>query len=356
MVKHVRTSQTLADVKGQAMDRSPAPLLELDNLTTVFPTQRGPVRAVDGLSFRLHEGERLGIVGESGSGKTVTLLSILRLVPHPGKIVDGEVWYGEESLPGMSTREIRQLRGKDIAMVFQDPMTTLNPAFLVGDQIRESLRIHHIVPRSNGVFSWLFDRKAKEAEWERVLRAMKDVGIPVPAQTAHRYPHQFSGGMQQRALTAIALACEPHVLLADEPTTALDVTIQAQILDLLARINKTHGTAIVLVTHNLSVVAEFCQTIVVMYAGQLMEKGSVDQIIEDPRHPYTRGLLRCLPRINDRRERIMPIPGLVPDLAKLPPGCPFAPRCDRSLPECSEVGRVPLRALGDGQLVRCLLY
>jgi peptide/nickel transport system ATP-binding protein/oligopeptide transport system ATP-binding protein len=338
------------------MDRSPAPLLELENLTTVFPTQRGLVRAVDGLNFRLREGERLGIVGESGSGKTVTLLSILRLVPHPGKIVDGQVWYREENLLGISAREMRQLRGKDIAMIFQDPMTTLNPVFLVGNQIRESLRIHRIVPRSNGLLSWLFDRKAKGAEWERVLRAMRDVGIPVPTQTARRYPHQFSGGMQQRALTAIALACEPRVLLADEPTTALDVTIQAQILDLLERINRKHGTAIILVTHNLSVVAEFCQSIVVMYAGQLMEKGSVDQIIEDPKHPYTRGLLRCLPRISDRRERIMPIPGLVPDLAKLPPGCPFVPRCDCRLPECSKVERVPVRALGDGRLVRCLLY
>ena len=356
MVNHIRTGRTLSDVKGEAMGRSRTPLLELDSLTTVFPTQRGLVRAVDGLSFRLREGERLGIVGESGSGKTVTLLSILRLISHPGKIADGEVRYGDENLLELSGREMRQLRGKDIAMIFQDPMTTLNPAFLVGDQIRESLRIHHIVPRSNGPFSWLFDRKARDEEWVRVVRAMRDVGIPVPSQTARRYPHQFSGGMQQRALTAIALACEPRILLADEPTTALDVTIQAQILDLLERINRTHGTAIIFVTHNLSVVAEFCQSIVVMYAGQLMEKGTVDQIIEDARHPYTRGLLRCLPRISDRREKIMPIPGLVPDLAKLPPGCPFLPRCDRSLPECSEVERVPLRALGDGRVVRCLLY
>ncbi len=356
MVKRTRTNQTPPDVQGRATDNSAATLLELNNLTTVFPTQRGLVRAVDSLSLRLHEGERLGIVGESGSGKTVSLLSMLRLVPHPGKIVDGEVCYWGEDLLRMSAREMRQLRGKDIAMIFQDPMTTLNPAFLVGDQIRESLRIHHIVPPSTGLLPRFFDRKAREAEWERVLQAMRDVGIPVPTQTARRYPHQFSGGMQQRALTAIALACEPRILLADEPTTALDVTIQAQILDLLEKINRNHGTAIILVTHNLSVVAEFCQSIVVMYAGQLMEKGAVDEIIEDPRHPYTQGLLRCLPRISNRRERIMPIPGLVPDLAKLPPGCPFAPRCDRSLPECSKVERVPLRALDQGRLVRCLMY
>ena len=338
------------------MSISPPPLLELENLTTIFPTQRGLVRAVDGMSFRLREGERLGIVGESGSGKSVTLLSILRLVPHPGKIVDGQIWYQEENLLDMPGRAMRQMRGKDIAMIFQDPMTTLNPAFRVGEQIRESLKIHGIISSSDGLLSRLFDRGTKTAEWERVFEAMSDVGIPVPPQTSRRYPHQFSGGMQQRVLAAIALACEPRVLLADEPTTALDVTIQAQILDLLHRINREHGTAIVLVTHNLGVVAEFCQNMIVMYAGQLMEKGSIDQIIEDPKHPYTRGLLRCLPKITNRREKIMPIPGLVPDLAKLPPGCPFVPRCDSKLPECSQVERVPLRTLGDGRSVRCLLF
>jgi peptide/nickel transport system ATP-binding protein/oligopeptide transport system ATP-binding protein len=308
------------------------------------------------MSFRLREGERLGIVGESGSGKSVTLLSILRLVPHPGKIVEGHVWYQEDNLLDISGKAMRQMRGKDIAMIFQDPMTTLNPAFRVGDQIRESLKIHHIVSGSNGPLSSLFDRRAKTAEWERVFSAMRDVGIPVPSQTSRRYPHQFSGGMQQRVLAAIALACEPRVLLADEPTTALDVTIQAQILDLLDSINREHGTAIVLVTHNLGVVAEFCQSMIVMYAGQLMEKGSIDQIVEDPKHPYTRGLLRCLPRISDRRERIMPIPGLVPDLARLPPGCPFFPRCDVRMAECSRVERVPLTTLSDGRRVRCLLF
>ena len=185
---------------------------------------------------------------------------------------------------------------------------------------------------------------------------MADVGIPVPRQSARRYPHQFSGGMQQRVLTAIALTCEPQVLLADEPTTALDVTIQAQILDLLDKINQRHGTAIILVTHNLGVIAEFCDNIIVMYAGQLMEKGRVDQVIEDPKHPYTRGLLCCLPRIGARREKISPIPGLVPDLADLPPGCPFSPRCDRVMPECSQVEAVPLTELSGGRLVRCLLY
>ena len=340
------------------MTEQPVPplLLELEDLTTVFPTRRGLVRAVDGMSFTLREGEKLGIVGESGSGKSVTLLSILRLVPHPGEVVKGEVCFQGESLLTKSAREMRQIRGKEIAMIFQDPMTTLNPAFLVGEQIRESLRIHDIVPRSNGIFSRLSDRKRKVVEYQRVWDAMADVGIPAPRQSARRYPHQFSGGMQQRALTAIALACEPKVLLADEPTTALDVTIQAQILALLDKINQEHGTAIVLVTHNLGVVAEFCESIIVMYAGQLMEKGRVDQVVEDPVHPYTRGLLRCLPRIGAQRGKISPIPGLVPDLADLPPGCPFSPRCDVSTPQCSQVDAVPLQKLPDGRLLRCLLY
>jgi len=333
-----------------------SPLLELDGLTTVFPTRRGLVRAVDGLSFTLCEGEKLGIVGESGSGKSVTLLSILRLVPHPGEIVKGDVRFQGESLSVKSAKEMRHIRGKEIAMIFQDPMTTLNPAFLVGEQIRESLRIHGIIPRSNGPVSRLFDRRRRAAEYQRVWEAMADVGIPVPRQNARRYPHQFSGGMQQRALTAIALACEPQVLLADEPTTALDVTIQAQILALLDKINQEHGTAIILVTHNLGVVAEFCESIIVMYAGQLMEKGRIDQITEEPMHPYTRGLLRCLPKISAQREKILPIPGLVPDLAGLPPGCPFSPRCDAVMPECSQVDTVPLKTLPDGRQVRCLLY
>lgn len=331
-------------------------LLELKGLRTVFPTRRGLVRAVDGLSFRLHRREKLGIVGESGSGKSVTLLSILQLVPRPGQIVGGEVRFGDENLLARSGREMRQIRGKDIAMIFQDPMTTLNPAFLVGEQIRESLRIHNVIPSANGLFFRLFDRQRKAAEYRRVWAAMADVGIPLPQQSARRYPHQFSGGMQQRALTAIALACKPQVLLADEPTTALDVTIQAQILALLDQINREHGTAIVLVTHNLGVIAEFCQTVIVMYAGQLMEKGTVDQVIEQPGHPYTRGLLRCLPKIGLRREKISPIPGLVPDLARLPPGCPFAPRCDAATVACSRGEIVPLKALPDGRLVRCILY
>jgi oligopeptide/dipeptide ABC transporter ATP-binding protein len=343
-------------VKDQPVGTALPPLLELRGLTTVFPTRRGLVRAVDGFSFQLRAGEKLGIVGESGSGKSVTLLSILRLVPYPGQIASGEVRFRGQNLLAQPSKEMCQIRGRDIAMIFQDPMSTLNPVFLVGEQVRESLRIHHIVPRSNGMFSRLFDPRRRATEYRRVWQAMVDVGIPAPRQSARRYPHQFSGGMQQRALTAIALACEPQVLLADEPTTALDVTIQAQILDLLNRINQERGTAIVLVTHNLAVVAEFCQHIIVMYAGQLMEQGHIDQVIEDPMHPYTRGLLCCLPRIRAQRQALSPIPGLVPDLANLPPGCPFSPRCDAAMPECSRVDTVPLKTLPDGRQVRCLLY
>jgi len=329
-------------------------LLELEDLTTVFPTRRGLVRAVDGLSFRLHRGEKLGIVGESGSGKSVTLLSILRLVPPPGQIVQGEVRFQGEDLGSKSGRELRAMRGKDIAMIFQDPMTTLNPAFRVGDQIRESLRIHNIAQPGNGRFARLLGKGPRTAEDERVLQAMADVGIPVPEQNALRYPHQFSGGMQQRVLIAVALACEPQVLLADEPTTALDVTIQAQIMALLDKINREHSTAIVLVTHNLGLVAEFCQNIIVMYAGQMIERGTIDQVINEPMHPYTQGLLRCLPKIGAQQEKILPIPGLVPDLAHLPGGCPFFPRCDQAMPECSTVDDVPLKPMPNGRWVRCL--
>lgn len=343
-------------LEDQPVDTTPPLLLELRNLTTVFPTRRGLVRAVDGMSFMLREGEKLGIVGESGSGKTVTLLSILRLVPHPGEIVDGEALFLGEDLLHKPRTEMRKIRGKEIAMIFQDPLTTLNPVFPVGEQIRESLGIHNIVSSSNGWLSRLFDRRRIAAEQERVIQVMRDVGIPSPVERAKNYPHQFSGGMQQRVIIAIALSCEPHLLLADEPTTALDVTIQAQIMDLLNKINREHGTSVILVTHNLGVVAEFCDNIIVMYAGWMMEKGTVEEVIADPKHPYTQGLLRCLPRISEKREKIHPIPGLVPDLARLPPGCPFSPRCDQAMPECKEDRPFPLIELGEGRLVRCLLY
>ena len=326
------------------------PLLELRNLETVFPTRRGLVQAVTEVSWTLDQGEILGIVGESGCGKSVTLLTILRLISWPGRIAGGEVLFQGRDLLRLSGQEMRRLRGKDIAMVFQDPLSTLNPAFTVGDQIGESLRIHGLL--ANGRTAWPWSGK-KAAEKERVLQLMTEVGISSPMDRYREYPHEFSGGMQQRALIAIALACEPQVLLADEPTTSLDVTIQAQILDLMRRINQEHGTAIVLVTHNLDLAAEFCQRIIVMYAGRLVEMGSVDQVIESPQHPYTRGLLACIPRISAQRTRIEPIPGNVPDLADVPPGCAFAPRCSLVQPACS-TGLVPLSEIEPGHWVRCL--
>jgi len=337
------------------------PLLELKDLTTVFPLRRGLVQAVDGLSFQLRKGEKLGIAGESGSGKSVSMLSTLRLVSHPGKIVRGEVIFQGENLLEKSPAEMRKIRGKEIAMIFQDPMSTLNPVFRIGEQIRESLRIHKIVadPVVSGTNGererpWPLNRMGRrKAERQHVIEALREVGIPIPEEGYKRYPHEFSGGMQQRALIAIALSCKPKILLADEPTTALDVTIQAQILDLLNKINREHGTSIILVTHNLGVVAEFCESIAVMYAGQMMEKGPIEEVTSNPMHPYTRGLLACLPSLTEKK-KIHPIPGVVPNLIDLPPGCPFAPRCGAIMPECRE-GNIPLKEV-NGRLVRCLLY
>ncbi len=327
-------------------------LLEIKGLTTVFPTKRGLVTAVAGVDLTLGRGEILGLVGESGCGKSVTMLSILRLVSSPGRIASGEVLFRGHDLLRLPGHEMRRIRGKEIAMVFQDPQTSMNPAFTVGEQIRESLRIHHILDGS-GV--WPLGRNRAKDEREKVCQLLAEVGISSPADRFDEYPHQFSGGMQQRALIAIALACEPQLLLADEPTTSLDVTIQAQIMDLMRRINQEHGTAIVLVTHNLDLASEFCGRIAVMYAGRIVESGSVGDIIEAPLHPYTRGLLSCIPRISSKRTRIEPIPGNVPDLAALGTGCSFAPRCSLRRQEC-ETGPVPLFRVGPGHLSRCLRH
>ncbi len=322
------------------MSESP-PMLQVKNLTTVFPTRRGTVEAVSEVSLTLQSGEILGVVGESGCGKSVTMLSILRLVSSPGRIASGEILFEGRDLIKLSGGEIRRIRGKEIAMVFQDPLTTLNPVFSVGEQIQESLRIHGFAAN---------DGTAKE----RVLKLMDEVGISSPMDRYHEYPHQFSGGMQQRSLIAIALACEPKILLADEPTTALDVTIQAQIIELLRRINRTHQTAIVLVTHNLGLAAEFCQRLMVMYAGRVVESGATDQVIEQPAHPYTQGLLSCLPRLTSRT-RIEPIPGEVPDLVGLPSGCAFHPRCPFAQDACLG-GPIPWAQIAAGQRARCLRY
>jgi len=331
------------------------PLLEVRNLTTIFPLKRGVVQAVAGVDLSLHRGEILGLVGESGCGKSMTLLSILRLVPYPGQIVAGQVLFEGRDLLKLPPGEMRRVRGKEIAIIFQDPMSTLNPVFPVGEQIGESLRIHGLLGNAGPRLPWPFDRARRRAERERVLKVLQEVGIPMPAEAAKRYPHQYSGGMQQRVLIAIALSCEPKVLLADEPTTALDVTVQAQIMDLLNRINREHGTSIILVTHDLALASEFCQEIAVMYAGRIVEKGPTDALIGDPKHPYTQGLLACIPRLTGERRRLTPIPGFVPDLMNLPPGCAFHPRCKFARDEC--LGQdIPLVKLGPKHMVRCILY
>jgi oligopeptide/dipeptide ABC transporter ATP-binding protein len=328
-------------------------LLEIRNLTTIFPGRRGDVRAVDSLDLNMRAGEILGIVGESGCGKSTVLLSILRLIRHPGYISDGEIRFRGVDLRQLNSSAMRQVRGKEISMIFQDPQTTLNPAFLVGEQIREALRLHHIIPGRK--MPWPFDAALRRHEKQRVLEVMREVGIPSPIDRYVAYPHQFSGGMQQRALIAAALVCGPTLLLADEPTTALDVTIQAQIVELMLRINKERGTAIILVTHDLGLAAEFCQRIAVMYAGRIVEQGNVEQVVMHPRHPYTQGLLNCRPRISMRELRVQPIRGNVPDLAELPFGCAFAPRCEHVQDVC-RIGPVPMVTEPDGHINRCLVH
>jgi oligopeptide/dipeptide ABC transporter ATP-binding protein len=334
---------------------TPTSLLELKNLTTVFPTKRGSVTAVNGVNLRVAPGEILAIVGESGCGKSTILLSILGLIAKPGHIAKGEVIFKEQNLRDLPPRTMRNIRGKEISMIFQDPLSTLNPIFPVGEQIREAMRLHGMVNQGGLALPWPLDGGRRALEKKRVLEVMAEVGIPAPEARYRAYPHQFSGGMQQRALVAIGLACEPAMLLADEPTTALDVTIQAQIMDLMRRINREHSTSIILVTHNLGLAAEFCHNIAVMYAGRIVEHGPVDQVTEDPKHPYTQGLLACLPRITAKQQRIDPIPGNVPDLADLPPGCAFAPRCAFARDDCRHVD-LRLRAVAPNHYARCILY
>jgi len=329
------------------------PLLEINGLSVTYPTKRGKVQAINNLTLKVPAGGRLGIVGESGCGKSTVLLSILQLINRPGRITSGEIKFDGKNMVGISPKELRNIRGRDITMIFQDPQTTLNPVFPVGEQIRESLRLHQLIPGTT--LPWPFDIARKRLEKERVLQAMQEVGIPSASDRYSAYPHQFSGGMQQRALIALALVCEPKLLLADEPTTALDVTIQAQILNLMLKINHDHHTAIMLVTHDLGVAAEFCDTISVMYAGRVVEQGPVDIVVTDPQHPYTSGLLSCRPSIGNKGNKIQPIPGNVPDIINLPPGCAFAPRCPIAQPICSQA-TIPLLQTGENTFSRCLKH
>jgi oligopeptide/dipeptide ABC transporter ATP-binding protein len=320
-------------------------LLEVNNLRTYFPTRRGLVRAVDGVSFYLDRGELLGLVGESGCGKSMTALSVMRLIAPPGKIVEGEILFDGQDLLKLSDAEMRQMRGDDIAMIFQDPMTSLNPVFTVGEQIGEALRLHRKLSR----------KEAKRA----AIEAMREVAIPDPARRIDDYPHQLSGGMRQRVMIAMALACNPKLLIADEPTTALDVTIQAQILELLDELRKQRELAVLLITHDLGVVAEVADRVAVMYTGRIVEESPVDELFARPKHPYTEGLLRSVPKLTSehvaRKERLETIDGTVPRPTDLPPGCHFAPRCSHRMPRCTEED-IPLYQLEKGVQVRCVLY
>ncbi|HTX59530.1 MAG TPA: ABC transporter ATP-binding protein [Verrucomicrobiae bacterium] len=316
-------------------------LLEVKNLRTTFRTEDGPVTAVNGLSFSLGAGETLGIVGESGSGKSVTSLSIMRLLARNAAVSADAISFEGRNLPDLSEAEMRKIRGHRIAMIFQDPMTSLNPVLTIGEQIAEAVRLH----------LGLNKREARD----RVVEMLDKVRIPEARKRLGDYPHQFSGGMRQRVMIAMALSCSPQLLIADEPTTALDVTIQAQILELMNEMQAETGAAIILITHDLGVVAEVCKNVLVMYGGNMVEYGSAEQIFETPKMPYTQGLLASLPRLDDSgRRRLEPIKGQPPNLLRLPPGCAFAPRCTYRMPICAEP--VPLYEFGEGHVARCYLY
>jgi peptide/nickel transport system ATP-binding protein len=319
-------------------------LLEIRGLRTHFKTDDGWLHAVDGVDLSVHSGETVCLVGESGSGKSVTAMSVLKLVPMPpGRIVAGQVlWDGRDLVPLPAT-EMQKLRGREIGVVFQEPMTALNPVYTVGEQICEGLRLHEGLSRA--------------AALERAAELLALVHIPTPSRRVHDYPHQFSGGMRQRVMIAMALACRPRLLIADEPTTALDVTIQAQILDLLAELKERLGMAVLLITHAMGVVAEVAQRVVVMYAGRVIEEGSVEEVFERPWHPYTQGLIRSIPRIDadaPRGSRLVSIPGTVPPLVEPPPGCRFAPRCAHAREACMQATPT-LREVGPGHRVACIL-
>jgi oligopeptide/dipeptide ABC transporter ATP-binding protein len=316
-----------------------APLLSVEDLRVQFWTSRGTVHAVNGISFDIGPGETLGIVGESGCGKSVTSLALLGILPRAGRVVGGRATFGDRDLLQLSEEKLRSVRGREIAMVFQDPMSSLNPVLTIGRQIRETLETH-------------FDMDEKKAD-RRAAELLDQVGIADPRARLKDYPHQFSGGMRQRAMIAMALACEPKLLIADEPTTALDVTIQAQILDLLRQLVSERGTALILITHDLGVVAGMCERVNVMYAGTIVESGSARQLFANPRHPYTLGLLQSIPRLDTRERReLRPIAGSPRDMLSEPESCPFAPRCPNRIEVCTaELPR--LARLDTGQRAAC---
>lgn len=318
-------------------------LLEVRNLRTYFFTDEGVVPAVDGVDFYIKPGESLGVVGESGCGKSVTSLSIMRLIASPpGRIMEGsEIIFDGKKITNLHEKEMRDIRGNEISMIFQEPMTSLNPVFKIEDQIGEVLMLH---------------QKLNKASAEvKAVNMLKLVNIPAPEKVAKQYPHSLSGGMRQRVMIAMALACNPKLLIADEPTTALDVTVQAQILDLMKELKTKINSSIMLITHNLGVVAETCQRVIVMYAGKIVEEGSVYEIFEEPKHPYTQGLLKSIPSLGKKQEKLESIQGVVPNPLNMPKGCRFAPRCSRAMDIC-RVSEPDIITLGEERTVRCFLF
>ena len=322
---------------GQPSTASAAPVLEVEDLCTSFRTDAGTARAVDGVSFALQGGRTLGLVGESGCGKSATALSVMRLISDPpGKIESGRVLLRKRDLLQLSDADMCRVRGDDVAMIFQEPMTSLNPVLTCGFQIAEAMRLHRGL--------------SKSAAMDRAVEMLRLVGIPAPQQRLHQYPHQLSGGMRQRVMIALGLSCDPQVLIADEPTTALDVTVQAQILELLTRLQEELGMAILLITHDLGVVAEVADWVAVMYAGRIVESGSTHALFTDPRHPYTQGLMRAIPRLDIDLPRLEIIPGSVPDLHHMPAGCRFHPRCRLADDTCRQTAPPLAAGVGDHQV------
>jgi len=316
-----------------------APLLRVQDLRVQFFTSGGVVNAVDGVSFDIEKGEIVGIVGESGSGKTMTALSLLRLIPEPGKITNGRILYGDKDVAQMTDEEIREFRGNEVAMIFQDPMTSLNPVLKVGFQIEEAMAAHR--------------RFTRQQAKDRVVPLLSRVRIPAAKDRVRDFPHQFSGGMRQRAMIAMGVSNEPSLLIADEPTTALDVTVQASIIELIRDLSREMRASVILITHNMALIASLCQRVIVMYAGRIVEEGPTRAIFKNPQHPYTWSLLRSIPRMDERsHDKLISIRGLPPDLGQLPPGCKFHPRCRFRIDRCL-TEEPPLAEVDPGQLARC---
>lgn len=320
----------------EQMNRMGQPLLRIEGLKTVIPSRRGELVPVDGVDIQIPAGKTVGLVGESGCGKSMTAMSIMGLLPHGARTAQGHIWLGDTDLTTLSDKELRKVTGDRISIIFQEPMTSLNPVIQVGKQVQEAILLHQKV--------------SKEEAKQRVIEVFRQVGIPEPERRYRAYPHQLSGGLRQRVMIGMAMVCKPDLLIADEPTTALDVTIEAQILHLMRQLQKQEGTSILMITHNLGVVAELCDTVYVMYAGKVVEYAEVHELFSNPQHPYTRGLLGALPKI-DSTQRLDSIDGMVPSLTEMPEGCRFAPRCRYAKENCRL--EPALQDIGGGHLVRC---